>query len=224
MSKIRRLNAPLKKPEDVIPHLGAPHHWKEGRSAKCLVDQWWSANDLPVRIREILNQTPEWRDAEMIDAFVERCTSLEDGRPSHSQSDLLAVMGLGDGLGILSIEAKVDEGFDRTVAEWLAKSSAGKVERLSKLCGLFGLVPNNIGGLRYQLFHRTASAIIEAKRYRASKAAMIVQSWSPLNDGFDDYIAFFEALGIAISEAGRLSDAIIVDGVSFRTAWSAEMS
>ena len=53
---------------------------------------------------------------------------------------------------------------------------------------------------------------------------MIVQSWSPLNDGFDDYIAFFEALGIAISEAGRLSDAIIVDGVSFRTAWSAEMS
>lgn len=117
MSKIRRLNAPLKKPEDVIPHLGAPHHWKEGRSAKCLVDQWWSANDLPVRIREILNQTPEWRDAEMIDAFVERCTSLEDGRPSHSQSDLLAVMGLGDGLGILSIEAKVDEGFDRTVAE-----------------------------------------------------------------------------------------------------------
>lgn len=89
---------------------------------------------------------------------------------------------------------------------------------------MFGLVPNNIGGLRYQLFHRTASAIIEAKRYRASKAAMIVQSWSPLNDGFDDYIAFFEALGVAISEAGRLSDAIIVDGVSFRTAWSAETS
>lgn len=222
MSIIRRLNAPLKKPEDAIPHLGAPHHWKEGRSAKCLIDQWWSANDLPTRIRKILDQAPEWRDAEVLDAFIERCTNLEDGRPSHSQSDLLAVIGLGDGLGIVSIEAKVDEGFDRTVTEWLAKPSAGKVERLSKLCDLFRLVPADVGSLRYQLFHRTASAIIEAKRYRAKNATMIVQSWSESNDGYDDYVAFFDAIGVVIPGIGKLSDAMIIDGVSLRTAWSAE--
>lgn len=221
---VRRLHVPLRAPADVIPHLGAPHHWKEGRSAKSLIDQWWAANDLPAGVRALLDQAPEWQGVELIDAFVERCTNLHDGRASYSQSDLLAVLGLSEGLGVLSIEAKVDEGFDKTVDEWRAAASPGKTVRLAKLCALFDLDPIAVGALRYQLFHRTASAVIEAKRYRARHAAMIVQSWSPLNHGLDDYRAFFAALGLDDLMPGTLSRALMIDGVALRTGWSVEAS
>jgi hypothetical protein len=50
--------------------------------------------------------------------------------------------------------------------------------------------------LRYQLFHRTASAIIEARRFRARDAVMIVHSFSDTDAGFDDYKAFAELFGM----------------------------
>lgn len=222
MSVIRRIHVPLLAAEDVIPHLGAPHHWKEGRSAKCLTDQWWLENDLPPSIRAILCQATEWRQTELLDAFVERCTNLGDGRGSHSQSDLLAIVGLGSELGVLCIEAKVDEGFDRTVADWLKSDSPGKRARLTRLCQTLRLQERAAAPLRYQLLHRTVASIIEAKRYRASHAAMIVQSWSSGLDGFDDFVAFFAAVGVEVREPGVLSDALMLDGVQLRTAWSVE--
>lgn len=190
MAAIRRLHVPLLAPEGIIPHLGAPHHWKEGRSAKCLIDSWWAANDIPPSIRRMLNDTPDWRDAVLIDAFAERCTDLEDGRPSHSQSDLLAIVGLPGGIGILSIEAKVDEGFDKTVDQWIGDGSAGKATRLAKLTTLLGIPSPSERELRYQLLHRTAAAVLEAQRYRTGQAAMIVQSWFPHRSSFGDYLTF----------------------------------
>ncbi|QDZ06316.1 hypothetical protein FPZ24_01555 [Sphingomonas panacisoli] len=222
MAIIRRIHAPLLTPEDAIPHLGAPHHWKEGRSAKSLIDQWWSANAIPQSVKLMLDQAPEWRGADLVDAFVERCTDLSDGRPSHSQSDLLAIVGIVDRLGVLAVEAKVDEGFDKTVDEWRSGSSAGKEARLQKLCALFGLDPQAVGHLRYQLFHRTASAIIEAKRYRVRQAAMIVQSWSSARIGLDDFRAFFAAIGLPDLRDGEFSTVIMIDDVALRTGWVTE--
>ena len=218
---IRRIHAPLLAPEDVIPHLGAAYHWKEGRSAKSLVDQWWSANDLPISIRRLLDQAEEWRGAELLDAFVERKTDLGDGQARHSQSDLFALVGLKGRLGILFVEAKVDEGFDKTVDEWRAQASLGKAVRLERLCALFGLDPDRIGDLRYQLLHRTASALIEARRYRTAHASMIVQSWSASHDGFDDYASFLAALNLPAG-IDQLSEPLVVDGVALRLGWSAE--
>ena len=222
MGVIRRVHVPLQAPEDIIPHLGAPHHWREGRSAKCLVDQWWHANDIPLSVRSILEQAPEWRDAELLDGFAERCTSLGDGRPSHSQSDLLAVVGLNSGIGILTIEAKVDEGFDKTIDEWLKADSAGKRKRLEGLCARFGFNSQQVGEYRYQLFHRTASALIEAERYRSSQAAMIVQSWCPKNSSLEDYTAFCRLLGYREAEVGALTEPKMFQGIALRLGWSAE--
>ena len=220
---IRRLHVPLRAPEEVIPHLGAAHHWKEGRSAKSLVDQGWAANDIPASLRALLNEAEEWSGAELIDAFVERCTDLTDGRTTHSQSDLLAIVGLRGGLGVLGIEAKVDEGFDKTLDEWRRVESVGKGVRLDKLCRLLSLDPAKVGSLRYQLFHRTASAVIEAKRYRAHNAAMIVQSWSPAAHGFDDFARFCVSLGLTEPELNRLTPPIQIDGVSLRMGWSCSL-
>ena len=171
----------------------------------------------------MLEQAPEWRKAEMLDAFAERCTNLGDGRPSHSQSDLFAVVGLDSGIGILTIEAKVDEGFDKTVDEWLKADSAGKRQRLEGLCARFGLNSKQVGQYRYQLFHRTASALIEAKRYRSRQAAMIVQSWCPKESSLDDYQAFCLLLGYGETQAGALTEPKVFQGIALRLGWSTEI-
>lgn len=170
----------------------------------------------------MLDQAPEWRDAKLLDAFAERCTNLGDGRPSHSQSDLLAVAALNSGIGILTIEAKVDEGFDKTIDEWLKVDSAGKRKRLEGLCARLGLNPKEVGQYRYQLFHRVASALIEAERYRSTHAAMMVQSWCPKKSSFDDYKAFCRLLGYRDTPVGALTEPKVFQGVALRLGWSAE--
>jgi hypothetical protein len=78
----------------------------------------------------------------------------------------------------------------------MKNASEGKRERLEFLkltLGLSGDLPETI---RYQLLHRMASASIEAKRFRADTAIMLVHSFSPDNIGLADFQAFaalFEA-------------------------------
>ena len=221
MSKLPRIAVPLLRPEDVIPHLGKPTHWKQGRSAKAVEESWFHANDLPGSVRAVLEQAEEYRGAELIDAWLERCVDLGDGgRPT--QTDLMAVLGIGDRLAVLAVEAKVDESFGPTVAEWLVGASEAKHRRLTYLAGLFGLDPSECGPLRYQLLHRTASAVLEAKRYRATQAAMLVQSFCPNRSWFEDYVAFFAAAGLSGLKPDQFSQAWQVSEVDLRVGWVAD--
>ncbi|WP_309752866.1 DUF6946 family protein, partial [Novosphingobium sp.] len=98
----------MKQPADVIPHLGKPSHWKQGRSAKSLADSWFFAGDIPASIRALLAQSEYLAGAELLEAWLERETDLQDGRATPSQTDLLALLGIGEKLAVLGIEAKVD--------------------------------------------------------------------------------------------------------------------
>ena len=86
----------------------------------------------------MLNGDPLFRSARLIDAFLERGVDLGDGaRPS--QTDLMAIVSLGDRLGILAVEAKVDDPFGPTVSEWLAdndRDDSQKLARLRSLCAM----------------------------------------------------------------------------------------
>ncbi len=53
--------------------------------------------------------------------------------------------------------------------------------------------------LRYQLFHRTVSAILIAEQFTAKKAIMIVHSFSQSNEWFDDYLKFVKLLNSNIN-------------------------
>lgn len=209
---------PLLRPEDVIPHLGKPTHWKQGRSAKAVADSWFYANSIPEPVRNVLDQANEYRGAILIDAWLERCVDLGDGgRPT--QTDLMAVLGIGARLSILAVEAKVDESFGPTVDKWLAEEGDGKLSRLEMLCELFGLSFGTVRSMRYQFLHRTASAILEARRYRATDAVMLVQSFCPKDSGLEDFRAFFGAAGFNGFDAGRLSEAKTVGGIRLRIGW-----
>jgi hypothetical protein len=217
-AKLPRIHVPLLRPEDVIPHLGKPTHWKEGRSAKAVAETWFRANDLPAAVRAVLEEAEEYRGAELIDAWLERCVDLGDGqRPT--QTDLMAVLGVGDELAVLAVEAKVDESFGPTVDEGLVDASAAKRQRLAYLAGLFSLDPAACGPLRYQFLHRTASAVLEARRYRARRAGMLVQSFCPKASGFADYVRFGEAVKVPGLKAGVLSAPMSASGLLLRIGW-----
>ncbi len=89
----------------------------------------------------------------------------------------------------------MSESFGPTVGDWHRDSSPGKSERLAYLSGLLRLPAAPDAGLRYQLIHRTASAIILARRFQAAHAVMLVHSFSPSREWLDDYLEFARALG-----------------------------
>ena len=101
-------------------------------------------------------------------------------------------------------DAKVDEPFGELVSNW-NHHSPGKERRLEVLCVSLGLRVADVGDIRYQLLHRTASAIYEAQRYRTKRALMLVHSFSPTDASFRDFLVFAELMGLPLEGVNRVS-------------------
>lgn len=217
---ISRLHVPLIEPEDVVRHLGKQEwDWKEGRSAHALANLWHSANALPATIKSILASHPIFRSAELIDAFLERQVDLGTaGR--HSQTDLLAIVGLEDQLAILAVEGKAGEPFgNEYVHQWL-DGSENKVRRLTGLCETLGVPVGSTHHIRYQLLHRSVSAILEARRYRSKAAVVLVQSFAQDKGSFADFSEFLRVMGIKKEASpGVLLGPTFCNGVSVYFGW-----
>lgn len=224
---IRRLHLPMREPSDVIPHLGAPHHYQMGFSARLIAETWFAAtsspNGLPEMVRLVLAQDECFAKAELVDAFLERSISLGD-TSKPSQADVLAIIGIADGLAVMAVEGKVRESFGSRVSEWLSTASdrSEKHPRLERLSTTLGLEPSEIGHLRYQLLHRTASAIYEAHRYRARAAVMMVHSFDQDDTGLADFQRFAVAVGLPSADATRLAGPISCEGVDLYLGWAAD--
>ncbi|WP_435531972.1 DUF6946 family protein [Sinorhizobium fredii] len=128
--------------------------------------------------------------------YPEHKVPLPGSRRGESQNDLFALVRAGEQTVAITIEGKVDEPFDQPLGRWLKEASAGKRERLNFMCDLLGLKLPLSDDIRYQLIHRTASAVIEAKRFKTDAAAMVVHSFSPTRRWFEDYAAFAALFGL----------------------------
>ncbi len=235
---IPRLYVPLLEPEDVVRHLGKQEkHWKEGRSAHALACVWAQSNALPPRVAAVFKNHSVFKSAELVDAFLERKVDLKSkGRPS--QTDLLAVIGIDLGLAVVAVEGKAGETFGERVAEWLEKSAKKgrdgtqsvnmatkknhKESRLKGLCSLLGISKETALPLRYQLLHRSASAILEAGRYRTPTAVLLVHSFSVDSKGFEDFEAFLKALGFKDAARNTLAGPVRLGDVSLYAGWVAD--
>jgi hypothetical protein len=208
----------IRRPEDIIQFLAkGQRHWRKGFSAYELAHAWVLADGIPGAIRAVLDRDPIYRSAELIEGFFEREVDLRTpGR--CSQTDLMALVKIGDGYAILAIEGKVDEPFGQRVADW-NDGSHGRQHRLERLCGTLGLAPDKAMELRYQLLHRSASAVYEAHRYRCGRALMLVHTFSRSATSLDDFLDFAEALGARAAASGGLSRPVTCEGVELRLGW-----
>jgi hypothetical protein len=120
----------------------------------------------------------------------------------------------------MAVEAKAGEAFDRTIAEWLAdaKATSGKPVRLKQLREVLGLQIELPGTLRYQLLHRAASAVLEAERFGASDALLLVQSFASDPDSLSAFSQFGRQLGCECS-AGMVVGGPTLGGMRLHLAW-----
>lgn len=161
-------------------------------------EAWQKVGSFPPPIADVFSQAPE-PFASLVPLIIlpEHKVCLDtDNAPS--QNDVWALASHAFGLASITVEAKVSEPFDQTVAAWRADESTGKKTRLAFLLRILGIesIPSaQIDDVRYQLLHRLASAVIEAERFHARLAICVIQSFSKSLEGFSDFEAFARLFG-----------------------------
>jgi hypothetical protein len=206
----------LRSPQHVRPYLGDPRlHWREGRSAYELAASWIGAGGFPNSVEVALRGSP-FAAARLIEGFFEREVDL-GSRGHRSQTDLMLLVKLEDGYGVVAVEGKVDEPFGDVVAEW--NTSPTKEERLEGLCRDLEIDRTQVNSLRYQLLHRTASAVREAQHYGARAALMLVHSFDNEDAGFMDFTRFAEVLGFNGMPPNAISGPSATGGVELWLGW-----
>lgn len=195
-------------------------HWKTGYSAKSLAYSWEQSAGFPAEIKALFSSSDD-QDLQQIDPLMtipEHKVPLPGGT-TESQNDAFVLARTPQSLVTITIEGKVAESFGPTLGEWYRQPSPGKTKRLAYLQAQLGLPGELSPAIRYQLLHRTASAVIEARRYHAKKAVMIVHSFSQESVWFDDFQAF-TALYDKNVAVGSLVHAVQVNGIDLYLGWA----
>ncbi|GAB6060627.1 DUF6946 family protein [Desulfonatronum parangueonense] len=201
-----RIYIPTQSFEDWKRLLAQPDlHWKAGCSAMTLARSWEAAQGFPPEVAATLATTanPILQGLSMFIAIPEYQVALPGGR-RESQTDLLVLARGKEGLVAIAVEGKVDENFGPTVEQKRAENSRGVNIRLQFLTESLDLREPVLGNIRYQLLHRTVSALLIAEQFSARAAVMLVHSFSPTNKWFDDFAAFAALFGVQ-ARIGTLS-------------------
>ncbi len=197
MAEQKKILVPTKNAECWRALLADPEkHWKNGYSAKSAAESWENSNGIPHEIRLALDKSESFEKSELLIAIPEFKVPLPGGaRPS--QNDILGVLANSRYLSVFTIEAKSRENFDELVRDWFKNASPGKRERIEFLIHETEFPDSEYGHLRYQLFHRLASAVIMAKKFRAKNAIMIIQSFveNDKENHFSDFEEFVRGYG-----------------------------
>lgn len=215
---------PASNPEDWQSLLAHPDkHWKTGYSAKALAYCWQEADGFPAEVKRVFKNSSiaVFKDIEMLLAFPEYKVSLPGGRKA-SQNDIF-ILAKGNGQLIsITVEGKVDEPFGELIADWKLHDMGGKKVRLKFLCEVLRLEMNKINHIRYQLLHRTASAVIEAMKFKTENALMLVHAFKKTEENYDqsfrDYCQF-----LGLFDVEGKPDSIVsggnIDGINLYFGW-----
>jgi hypothetical protein len=193
---VAQILVPTTSHEDWKDLLASPdRHWKPGYSAMTLARSWQDANGFPPEIRATLATSPypNLHAIEPLLIIPEFKVPLPGGDRA-SQTDVFVLARAGTGLVTIAVEGKVDEAFGPTIAERRRDATSGVETRLESLlkCMELSSIPESC---RYQLLHRTASAVLAAQQFFAKTAIMLVHSFSPTDRWFDDFAEFAKTFG-----------------------------
>ena len=196
--------------------------WRTGSSARSLAYAWESAKGFPLEVQALFTNSgnPAFQDVELLLPIPEHKVLMPPYGGHPSQNDLFALAKDHDGkLIALTVEGKVSESFDKTLALWNVEKSQSKDVRLAFIKATLNLTSEPLPTVRYQLLHRTTSAIIEAQRFNARSAVMVVHSFNQSDLWFDDYQVFLKMFGVSGASVGKLHFLTEVAGIEVYSGW-----
>ncbi len=198
--------------------LAGEDKWVPGRSAYELAHAWQPAGGLPTKIRDALEQERHQHLTGLaVDpCLVEKPVFLDTNR-APSMTDVMAYGENAAGQRvILAVEGKADEVFALRVCSWVRGDRpevelslpprASRKRRLTFLARHLGLDIGTESRLRYQLLHRTVSAVLEAQLHGAAAAIVLVHAFGPESpENWNDFSDFIHELGGAALVKGQVS-------------------
>ena len=210
---------PTSTPDDWKRLLADPDkHWRIGFSARTLAYSWQEAHGFPPEIAQAFSASglAAFADIQPLLALVEHKVPMP-GHGKPSQNDLFVLARAKDQLVSIMIEGKVSESLDRMLEDW-DDGTPNKQTRLVGILDMLGLAYPVSVQVRYQLLHRMASAVVEAQRFNATNAVMLIHSFSPIDRWFEDYQKFL-ALYEREGKVGELVYLRTVGGIHLFAGW-----
>jgi hypothetical protein len=218
-----KIYVPVNEPED-WKALQPDKHWRTGYSAKTLAYCWQEASGFPRCVKRVFRSSgiSLFRNLKLLLAFPEYKVSLppRGGRPS--QNDIFVLAKGNSQLVSIAVEGKVEEPFGDYVPDWKLQEGKGKDARIKFLCNKLQIDENKIDHIRYQLIHRTASAIIEAEKFNTENALMLVHSFCRTDkweEGFEDYKKFLGLYRIQDVVPDSIVYAGDINGIDLYFGW-----
>jgi hypothetical protein len=161
-------------------------------------------------------------DAVLLLAIGEHKVDLPGGA-AVSQSDVWALIKTTRGLLSMSVEAKAREAFGAEALEhWLI--AGGTALSMSRRQARWDFIRSHLPQadsflpVRYQMLHRCAAAVIEAKRIGCPHAAFFVQAFNTPDATFQDYAVFCATLKLAAARNSLATTS--VGGISLSVGWA----
>jgi len=172
--------------------MGGELQWRNGRSAKELAKAWCPEAGTPrppADLLRLLSSAPALAHLEFRVGYPEHRVRFDAVRGEPRNTDLAVVCVGPVGRVAISIEAKADETFGRTVgeeivnaaAQWAFEERIGKLDRLRGLAK--AILPRHqtgeavVGQLRYQLLTAIAGAWAFAAQHDARVAVLVVHEF-----------------------------------------------
>lgn len=176
--------------------------YKKHKSAYELSKAWTATASFPDSVKKAFtdSKVPALRGIRIIECIAEKATLL-DTKAHPSMNDLMIYCNSKEGPLVITVEGKVCESFGPVVSKWKsdkssAESSASRDRRLKYLASILELAKEIPNDLNYQLLHRTASAIIEARLAGASTAVVLVHAFGKSSESnkkaFKYFLGFLE--------------------------------
>jgi len=182
-----------------------------------LTERWRSGSGFPVEIASLLSTTEATRRAAVLVVVPNHRVPLAGGAHA-SDLDLWVLARTARGLLSVAIDCIGEEAFDVEARNRPATTTSERLWR--GLRHLLEIDESANVPVSCQLVHRTTAALVEAKRFFARSAAVIVHSFSQGIEGFSDFQRFVHLMGGARVEPGRLVEVRPREGIELVFGWA----